>query len=97
IKFTSRGSGYSLALAPTTFTLAVANPHHKNNASLVQATLLGGNAKANLTGLDRLITKTNYFIGSDCRQWKTNVPSYAKVKYSAVYPGVDLLFYGNQD
>ncbi len=107
VKFISRGSGYSLALAPTTFTLAVADPRNKNNeesmvrsrasASLLQATLLGGNAAANLTGLERLPTRTNYFIGSDPRRWKTNVPNYAKVKYSGVYPGVDLVFYGNQD
>ena len=100
VKFISRGSGYSLALAPTTFTLAVANTRNKNNeesAAAIQATLLGGNAAAKLTGLERLITKTNYFIGSDPRRWKTNLPNYAKVKYSGVYPGVDLVFYGNQN
>jgi hypothetical protein len=96
VKFISRGSGYSLALAPTTFTLAVAEPRNKNT-SVLQATLLGGNAAAKLTGLERLSTKTNYFIGSDPRKWKTNVPNYAKVKYSGVYPGVDLVFYGNQN
>jgi len=95
VKFISRGSGYSLALAPTTFTLAVANS--RASASVIQATLRGGNAKAKLTGLERLLTKTNYFIGSDPRKWKTNVPNYAKVKSSGVYPGIDLVFYGNQD
>ena len=64
---------------------------------MLQATLLGGNAAAKLTGLERLLTRTNYFIGSDPRKWKTNVPNYAKVKYSGVYPGVDLVFYGNQN
>lgn len=107
VKFTSRGSGYSLALAPTIFTLAIADPRNKNNeesmvrsrasASVIQATLLGGNAAAKLTGLERLLTRTNYLIGSDPRRWKTNVPNYAKVKYSGVYPGVDLVFYGNQN
>ncbi|HEX5731892.1 MAG TPA: SBBP repeat-containing protein [Blastocatellia bacterium] len=107
VKFLSRGSGYSLALAPTTFTLAVADPRNKNNeksigrsrvsAYVLQATLVGANAAANLTGLEQLPTRTNYFIGSDPRRWKTNLPNYAKVKYSGVYPGVDLVFYGNQD
>jgi hypothetical protein len=103
VKFTSRGSGYSLSLAPTAFTLAVADPHSKNNdrsrasASVLQATLLGANAAANLTPLEQQITKTSYFIGSDPRKWKTNVPNYAKVKSSGVYRGIDLVFYGNQD
>ena len=98
VKFVSRGSGYSLALAPTSFTLAVASQRNKSNdASLVQATLLGGNAAAKISGFEKLLTTTNYFIGRDPRQWKTNVPNYAKVKYSGVYPGVDLVFYGNQN
>jgi len=101
VKFISRGSGYSLALAPTTFTFAVAEPRNKNavrsRASVLQANLLDGNAAAKLTGLERLPTRTNYFIGNDPRKWKTNVPNYAKVKYSAVYPGVDLVFYGSQN
>ena len=97
VKFTTRGSGYSLALAPTTFTLAVADSRNQNEASVLQATLLGGNAAANVTGLERLQTTTNYFIGNDPRKWQTNIPNYAKVKYSSVYPGVDLVFYGNQN
>lgn len=64
---------------------------------MLQATLLGGNAASKLTGHERLLTRTNYFIGSDSQRWKTNVPNYAKVKYSGVYPGVDLVFYGNQN
>ena len=94
VKFTSRGSGYSLALTPTTFTLAVAS---SASVSVLRTTLLGGNAAAKLTGVERLITTTNYFIGRDPRKWKTNVPNYAKVKYSGVYPGVDLVFYGNKN
>lgn len=95
VKFIARGSGYSLALGPTTFTLAVGNS--QSRASVLRATLLGSNAAAKLTGLEQLITKTNYFVGSDPRKWQTNIPNYAKVKYSSVYPGVDLVFYGNQN
>ena len=40
--------------------------------------------------------RSNYFISNDPRHWRTNVPNYAKVKYANVYPGVDLVYYGNQ-
>jgi Beta-propeller repeat len=90
VKFTSRGNGYSLALAPAAFVV-------QSRQSVLRATLLGANATAKLTGVERLVTTTNYFIGSDPRRWKTNIPNYAKVKYSGVYPGVDLVFYGKQN
>jgi hypothetical protein len=37
-----------------------------------------------------------YDISKDPKQWRTNVPHYAKVHYEAVYPGIDLVYYGNQ-
>jgi len=35
----------------------------------------------------------NYFIGNDSDQWASNVPVYEGVKYTALYPGVDLKAY----
>ncbi len=43
-----------------------------------------------------MLGTANYFIGNDPKKWYSNVPTYAKVKYTGVYPGVDLIFYGNQ-
>jgi hypothetical protein len=40
--------------------------------------------------------RSNYLIGNDPAQWKTGIPSYARVRYPEVYPGVDLLYYGSQ-
>jgi hypothetical protein len=47
-------------------------------------------------GADELPGKSNYFIGSDRANWHTNVRNYSKVRYHHVYPGVDLVYYGNQ-
>ena len=58
--------------------------------------LLGGNIAARISGIDELPGKSSYFIGNDPKRWHTNIPSYAKVKYSNVYPGVDLVYYGKQ-
>jgi hypothetical protein len=58
--------------------------------------LAGANARAGVTGADALPGKSNYFIGSDPSQWRTNVPTYGAVKYAAVYPGIDLVYHGNQ-
>ena len=53
--------------------------------------LLGGNAKGRVVGLDELPGRSNYFIGSDPKKWRTNVQNYAKVKYTGVYPGIELV------
>src|SRR5439155_17419183 len=39
--------------------------------------------------------KSHYLIGADARQWRTNVPTYARVRFHGVYPGIDLVYYGN--
>ncbi|MBK6427692.1 MAG: hypothetical protein IPF82_16275 [Blastocatellia bacterium] len=42
-----------------------------------------------------LEAKTNYFLGNDPSAWHTDVPNFARVRYTDVHPGVDLVHYGN--
>ncbi len=56
----------------------------------------GARISRSSTGLERLPTKSNYFIGNQPQRWRTDIPNFAKVRYEQVYPGIDLLFYGNQ-
>jgi len=58
--------------------------------------LAGANSKAKISGIEELPFRSNYYSGNDPAKWRTNVPSYAKVRYEDVYPGVDLVYYGNQ-
>lgn len=46
--------------------------------------------------LDPLPTRTHYFMGNRPSRWRTGIPSYARVRYRNVYPGIDLIFYGKQ-
>ena len=68
----------------------------ESETKVMRMKLVGGNAKGRIVGLDELPGRSNYFVGNDPKKWRTNVPSYAKVKYKDVYPGVDLVYYGNQ-
>ena len=63
----------------------------------VSLQLIGANTSAQATGVDPLPGKSNYFVGRDPAKWHTDVATYAKVRYSKVYPGIDLLYYGNQE
>jgi hypothetical protein len=64
--------------------------------SAIRIHLEGANSAPRITGTDQLPGKTNYFVGNDPKKWQTDVPSYARVKYADIYPGVDLVFYGKQ-
>jgi len=64
--------------------------------SAVHMKLVGANRKAPVAGLGELPGKSNYFVGNDPKKWRTNVSTYAQVRYKDVYPGVDLVYHGNQ-
>jgi hypothetical protein len=64
--------------------------------TVVRMELVGANAAPRVAGAEELPGKVNYFIGNDPAKWRTNVPTFAKVKYEGVYTGVDLVYYGNQ-
>lgn len=58
--------------------------------------LVNINRRSQVTGQEPLPGKSNYFVGNDPEKWHADVPTYAKVHYKEVYPGIDLLYYGNQ-
>src|SRR5438876_6210356 len=64
--------------------------------AVLRMSLVGAARKPLVSGLDPLPGKANYFVGKDPAKWRTNVPTYAKVHYREVYPGIDLVYYGNQ-
>ena len=104
VQFLSRGPGYRLALEPggASFALHPAvkpgTPEVGNPAPATQLSLrlVGANAHAVAAHEDQQMTRTNYLIGNDPTRWHTNVPNYGRVRYSSVYPGIDLVYYGNQ-
>ena len=58
--------------------------------------LLGANSAPEFQGLQELPGKVNYLIGKDQAAWHTNVALFSEVQVAKVYPGVDLLFHGDQ-
>jgi hypothetical protein len=56
----------------------------------------GCNAKATLAGLAQGVATVNYFVGADPAQWRKGVATFSKVRVGNLYPGIDLVYYGNQ-
>jgi Beta-propeller repeat len=71
-------------------------PTSYQRESLLTMQVEGVNPKAVIRGMDELPGKTNYFVGRDPAKWRTGISNYAKVRYEEVYPGIDLVYYGNQ-
>jgi len=65
-------------------------------AHLLRLGLAGANAQPVVTTAEELPGTVNYFIGNDPARWRSNVPTYAKVVYHDVYPGIDVAYYGRQ-
>jgi Bacterial Ig-like domain (group 3)/MBG domain (YGX type)/Beta-propeller repeat len=90
VRFLSRSAGQTLFLTSEEAVLAPRAGHP------VRMKLAAAKAGVTVLGIDQLPGKSNYFLGNDPAEWHANVPTYAKVRYEQIYPGVDLLYYGNQ-
>ena len=57
--------------------------------------LVGARAGASAQPEELLAGYTNYLLDPDPRNWRTHVPNYRRVRYRNVYPGIDVVYYGN--
>jgi hypothetical protein len=98
VKFLARGQGYTLFLTPTKTVLSLNKPQAKSETvgTVLRMQLVGANSAPKVVGRETLPGHINYLIGKNQSQWHTQVPTYGKVAYEGVYPGVDLVYYGNQ-
>jgi hypothetical protein len=90
VKFLARVPGYTLFVTSDEAVFA------GRDGSVERMKLVGANPAMRVEPIERQSGISNYFIGSDPAKWRTNVPNYAKFALREVYPGIDLIFYGNQ-
>src|SRR5690348_4279296 len=53
------------------------------------------NPAAWLEGIEPLPGVSNYYRGPDPKNWRLGVKPYAKVQAKSVYPGIDVVYYGD--
>ena len=99
-KFETRNSGQLSLLPAPDSPFASSDPPAPSPESRAPAVLrmklVGANLSTRVVGLDQRPGQSNYFVGNDPQKWRTDVLTYAKVKYQGVYPGIDAVYYGNQ-
>jgi hypothetical protein len=97
VKFLSRGPGYTVFLTSTETVLLLSKPGGRTGgATALRMSLHEGNPDARVVGREELPGAVNDFSGRDRSRWRTGIPTYGRVAYQDVYPGVDLVYYGNQ-
>src|SRR5438876_470157 len=111
VRFLSRATGHTLFLAPTEAVLVFIKPEPlaqrkaarvkpekraKSTQTALRMSFVGANPKTRVEGQEGLPGKANYFLGNDLTKWRTHVPTYTQVHYQDLYPGIDLIYYGNQ-
>ncbi len=111
VKYLARGGQFNVFLTQDELAFGFARRHsHRRSVfdmedsaaleapelSSLELRLVGANPSSPVWGEEQLGGTANYLVGRDPSQWHVNLPTFAKIRYRNVYPGVDLLYYGNQ-
>ncbi len=96
VQFLARGSGYSVFLtsgSSATMTFRPANAGSTPDRLVLS--FKGANRAAAAVPDEATGGVTNYYRGSDRSRWIEGVPNYRKVRYQEVYPGIDVVYQGD--
>lgn len=91
VEFLSHGKGYAFFLSADAATLEFGSKQPRS----IRLMVANGERPQQVKGEDSLPGTVNYFRGVDPARWLHNLPTYARVRMSEVYPGIDLIYYGN--
>jgi hypothetical protein len=111
-EFLARGPDYQFHVAPAGVQVVLAKTagapglpltdraravaSHSTSTRALRIEFAGANPQARTAGEGAMPGKINYLLGSDPGRWRTGIATYAKVRVEALYPGVNLVYYGNQ-
>ena len=97
VKFLARGAGYTVFLTDRDATLRLERPSAAPAAgAVVRFALAGANPHSVAHAVDPQAARANYLVGNDPKKWHRDVPEFSRVQFDAVYPGIDLVYYGSQ-
>jgi hypothetical protein len=96
--YVARAKGYTVSLAPTEM-VVVFNcmsqedllPNHK-----LALKFLGANKQSSVSAENHLPGKVNYLYSRDSSKQYTNISTHSRVRYTNIYPGIDIVYYGKQ-
>ena len=90
VLYAARSGGFDMMFTAHGPAMTLAGAHR------VDISLPNSNPAATIEAIGKLPTRTNYFVGAR-ENWHTNIANYSRIRYGAVYPGVDVVYYGRQN
>jgi hypothetical protein len=66
------------------------------DSAVLRLRFQGANPDTQVVGQDRLAGIVNYYLGNDPASWRSGVPTYGRIAYEQIYPGIDLLYSGSE-
>jgi hypothetical protein len=92
-RFVARGQGYVVGVANGKVLIGA---REKDKSSrFVSLEFAGSKSSRAIPGAE-LPGKINYIRGNDPHKWQIGLPTYARVTYPDTYPGIDVVYRGNQ-
>ena len=93
-RFLARSGGYSVLIGAGDSAIGI--PGAKAGPMRVlRFTFDHANAAAQLEPIEPLPGVANYYVGQDPSKWRLGVRTFAKLRTKDVYPGVDVVYYGD--
>lgn len=65
------------------------------SSAVIRMDLIAANRSPRMKGEAEQLLKTHYFVGNDPTRWHI-ARRFERVRYEQVYPGVDMIYYGQQ-
>ncbi len=97
VKYLARGQGYTLFLTPGAAVLGLRSEGAgKPTAVATPCPARRLPAPGHHRGRTASPAGAIILSGTIRPQWRTNIPTFARIRYQQVYPGVDLIYYGRQ-
>jgi hypothetical protein len=88
VAFVARGTGHTVFITPREAVLVL--PARDSLSVALRLSFVGANLRPRIVGLEELPGRANYFVGRDPAEWRRDVPRYARVQYTGLYPGIDV-------
>jgi len=68
----------------------------QSSPDVLRVGMIGASPNPETEALAKQEATASYFLGNDTNKWQTNIPLFGRIRMRQVYPGIDVVYYGNQ-